>query len=105
MITTINEAQQKLCPTRSVGTLEGYSSSAPTKPIKHQCVADACMSWRWLPADNGEKFVEAIKRHRGENCSSLQEAKAFVENHPEYVRRGAPDRGFCGLSVRPEVRS
>ena len=110
---TENEAKTKACPFApalafnfmSPTDYRGSVTDGPGISVPHrklECLASACMMWRFVP-QLGETIVEAIKRHRNDNSSSLLEAKTYVEAHPEYIRRPRSDQGYCGLAGKPEA--
>jgi hypothetical protein len=89
---TEEEARQTWCP---------FVREPRVTRQSELCEASACMAWRWFGVAEGETFIDAIKRHRSENSSTLLTAKSYVEAHPEYIRRPVPDRGYCGLAGKP----
>lgn len=105
-MTTEDEAKTKWCPLVriSFGRVSDGSALAAVNRAQDDgisCLASACMSWRWMPSEEGENKIEGIKRYRTETGSTLKESLDYVEAHPEYLRRPASTIGFCGLAGRP----
>lgn len=100
---TEDEAKTKACcgPAMVAAFVALHLPSADVAGSVGACAGSQCMAWRWQPDHNAETKIAAIRRHREEFNSELIVAKNYVEGHPEYVRAGVTNSGYCGLAGQP----
>lgn len=106
MTLTEEEATTKWCPFgRAIdndgATLAATCNRGPREEHWTFCIGSACMAWRPGSGVEIEQKIDAIRRRRQETGDGLAQAKLYVDEHPEYIKRESVDAGFCGLAGRP----